>query len=102
MTLFSSQIRTDPISFFSILYPILDLHWQPGSGTIVKHREYLRTVDQGINILLRWRHRFLYFALAQLRRSRVDAGVVGARRDGVQCSGGDAEATVMRGAAVRW
>ena len=32
----------------------------------------------------------------------MDTGVVGARRGGVQRSGGDAEATVTRGAAVRW
>ena len=63
---------------------------------------YLSNVDQGVNILLRYRNWFLYFVLAQLRRSRMDAGVVGARRGGVQRSGGDVEATVTRGAAVRW
>ena len=33
----------------------------------------------------------------QLHCSRVDAGVMGAQRGGVQRSGGDAEATVTRG-----
>ena len=63
---------------------------------------YLLNVDQEVNILLRYSNWFLYFALAQLRRSRVDAGVVGARRGGVQRSGGDAKATVTRGAMVQW
>ena len=48
---------------------------------------------------------FPYLALAQLgpwRRNNVDVGVMAARRGGVQRSGGDAEATVTRGAVVRW
>ena len=57
---------------------------------------YLLNVDQGVNILLRSSNWFLYFALAQLRRSSVDAGVMGARRGGVQRSGGDAEATTVK------
>ena len=72
------------LDFFTILYHILDLHTGNPALIPLKGIEYLWNVDQGINILLRWRNWFLYFALAQLHRSHVDAGVVGARRDGVK------------------
>ena len=76
-----------------MLYPILNLHTgNLVSDTIVRNIVPLNR-RSGVNILLRWRNRFLYFALAQLRRSRVDVGVMGARCGGVQRGGDDAEAT---------
>ena len=56
----SIRNESNPCSFFyffSMLYPILDLHTgNLGSDTIVRNAVPLLNVDQGVSFLLRWKN----------------------------------------------